>query len=474
MIAVPWLTRLALAAVIAGNPPIDAPPRIHPEDPHRLAVGDRLFFPLGHYGASLTATSRDWDRDPRAMNRRLFDLLAEHGLDYSRAWVYWGALPIERSAWNAFTVHPYARTGPGRAIDGEPRFDLDRFEDAHFELIAGSVDDAAERGIVLQLVVFDCWHLLSRDRHPGSGVAYDPLHPANHVGEDGPRTPEQWADPEGPTFERHRRYVRRLVETVGDRPNIVWEACNENSVDFPRFDLAVAELITATERELASRGVRQHLVMPRDLPDHRQVAGQFLPAADRPDVAETLEEMRAALADEQWAWNRPLIVDNDCCRDRGSASLRRRKAWAALSAGAHVSFFLPEVPSDRGLLESRDTRNGLRFFGVVRDFLERSAIDLVGMAPCSVAAGPGWCFGHADGERVVVLPEGGETTLAGLPEPRVACWVDPRSGALLEAGAGPRWLAPNRRDWVLWVRPGEGPCRWRRPVAGDGGASGGG
>lgn len=456
-----------------GRPAITAPPRIHPEDPHRLVVGEEVLFPVGHYGGSITATSRDWAGDVWAMNRAFLDALARHGLNHARVWVNWGALPIGRGSWNAHTVHPFERAevaasapSAGRAIDGAPAFDLERFDDAHFDLVARTLDYARARGIVLQLVVFDCWHLLERAGAPGespSGLAYDPLHPRNNASGVAVTTPEAWLDPAGPAFAVHTRYVRRLVERVGDRPNLIWESCNENSVGYPAFDLAVAELLTATEREL---GLAPHLVMPRDLPDHRRVAGQFTPARDRSRLEESLAEMRGRLAGEQWAWAQPLISDNDCCRDRGDPAFRRRKLWTALTAGAHVDFFLAGLPHERAVLESPDTRRGMASYGQVFRFFAGTGVDLVGMRPCA-ASGDGWAFcrdaaaakssgKHA--EWIAYLPHGGSVRLPGLPAERRACWFDPRAGTFLEASGGPTYPAPGARDWVLYARGGLGAC----------------
>jgi hypothetical protein len=360
------------------------------------------------------------------------------------------------------------------AIDGGAPFDLTRLEPRHFELIAGALDQARDRGIVLQLVVFDCWHLLDRAGARGespSGLVHDPLHPRNNVNGVAATTPEQWLDPRGPAFAIHARYVRELVRRVGDRPNLIWESCNENSTNYPVFDLAVAELITATER---AHGYAPHLVMPRDLPDHRRVAGQFTPARDRPQLEESLAEMRRRLADEQVAWGQPLISDNDCCRDRGEPAFRRRKLWTALTAGAHVDFFVAGLPQDRALLESDDVARGLAFFGQVFRFFDAAGVDLLGMRPCS-AGGDGWalCRAATGGaaapdastsarqrppEWLAYLPHGGGIRLDGLPEPRRACWFDPRDGRFLPAEGGPLYHAPGARDWVLHVAAGAGTC----------------
>lgn len=43
--------------------------------------------------------------------------------------------------------HPWARTGPGQALDGGPKFDLDEFDEAYFKRLRSRVAAADQRGI---------------------------------------------------------------------------------------------------------------------------------------------------------------------------------------------------------------------------------------------------------------------------------------------------------------------------------------
>jgi Family of unknown function (DUF6298)/Protein of unknown function (DUF4038) len=49
---------------------------------------------------------------------------------------------------------PWARSGPGTAVDGKPRFDLNQFNEAYFSRLRERVIAARERGIYVSLMLF--------------------------------------------------------------------------------------------------------------------------------------------------------------------------------------------------------------------------------------------------------------------------------------------------------------------------------
>jgi hypothetical protein len=49
------------------------------------------------------------------------------------------------------------RTGPGKALDGKPKFDLEKWDDAYFERLRTRVRKAGERGIYVSVMLFQCW-----------------------------------------------------------------------------------------------------------------------------------------------------------------------------------------------------------------------------------------------------------------------------------------------------------------------------
>ena len=228
--------------------------------------------------------------------------------------------------------------------------------------------------------------------------------------------------------------IRKIVDTLGDLPNIVWEIANESG-NTP-WEILHARQLTAYER---SRQLKEHLVIPRDLPGHQFVPGQ---CDNSPALA------HAGLV-RAYARNRVLISDNDCT-GADTANIRRRKAWAALTAGAQVDFFHFELTSDQ-VLASKDAKTGMQYIGLQQKFVADLGIDLAGMTPQDNQVANGWALGHGGSDYIVYLPHGGSTSVNGLESAGRAIWFNPRDGSSFAAGGGPDFTAPDSLDWVLYV-----------------------
>ena len=257
-------------------------------------------------------------------------------------------------------------------------------------------------------------------------------------------------------FAHNAAFVEKVVESIGDRENLIWETCNEKkqgdhstyqaSAADP-FHVAVANVVRARETAL---GYPKHLVIPIDMPEHRTVAGHKTPTNGGAGQ-ESIGAMRSRLVDPQLSWNVPLISDNDCCPGEPDANFVRKKAWAAFTAHAHVDVFNNELFL-KSVMASSNTSNGMEWVGNTQRFVKALSVDLVGMAPHDELATNGaWVLARPGSEYVVYLATGGTTTLSALPSPSSATWFDPRTGATSPAGPGPQFAAPDGSDWVLHV-----------------------
>jgi len=428
-------------------------PAIDPADPHRFVMNDLPWYPVGYYpGASFAMTSADYGGDYQAYTEAYVDLAANHGINFFRIWINWGTVDASTmDDWDAYILHPYLRTGPGEAVDGKPRVDLDQLDPDYLTRIEQAVAYAASRGMVVQLMLFDCGHI----HYNATLAARDYYRGANNINGLDWSTEGEWLDPDGAVFDRIQAFVEAVVAAVGDQPGIIWETCNEKfgspfdtyqaAANDP-FHVAVAQVVRAKEQEL---GYPTHLIMPVDLPEHRTVAGHRTPASNN---AETIVEMHDRLAGEQFAWDVPLITDNDCCLGEPDADFIREKAWAALTAGAYIDVFNNEL-TYAATLQNQNTADGMRYVALTRQFVEDQGVDLVGMAPADeLVTGGAWALARPGDEFVVYLRAGGSTELQQPPASPQAVWFDPRQGGTQPAGSGPAFTAPDGSDWVLHVR----------------------
>ena len=129
------------------------------------------------------------------------------------------------------TPQPWARTGPGTAKDGKPRFDLERFDDAFFDRLRERVTKAGEAGIYVGVMLFDGWalHLSPAPDH----IEGHPFYARNNVnGVSAASIDDLQVLPLDPRVRGiQEAYVRKVVDTLHDLPNVLWEVANESTGD---------------------------------------------------------------------------------------------------------------------------------------------------------------------------------------------------------------------------------------------------
>ena len=159
------------------------------------------------------------------------DFLAEHGHNFIRLW-RWEQFKSQAAGGDfhlCMTPQPWPRTGPGAARDGKPRFDLDQFDEAFFERLRDRVVAAGRRGIYVGVMFFDGWalHLSPAPDH----VEGHPFHAANNVNGVGIGSILDYQvlplDPRVQALQE--AYIRKVVDTLHDLPNLLWEVANESS-----------------------------------------------------------------------------------------------------------------------------------------------------------------------------------------------------------------------------------------------------
>jgi hypothetical protein len=176
-------------------------------------------------GAGCADTPEEFDYDA------YLDFLQDRGHNFIRLW-RWEQFRSQAAGGGfhlCMTPQPWARTGPGEAKDGKLRFDLDRFDQAFFDRLRERSVAAGERGIYVGVMFFDGWavHLSPAPDH----VEGHPFHAANNV--NGVAITSILDYQVLPLDTRvqaiQEAYIRKVVDTVHDLPNALWEVANESS-----------------------------------------------------------------------------------------------------------------------------------------------------------------------------------------------------------------------------------------------------
>jgi len=159
--------------------------------------------------------------------------LIERGHNFIRLW-RWEQVRSQAADGNFhlnMTPQPWARTGPGLAKDGKPRFDLEQFDPAFFERLRRRVVKAGEAGIYVGVMLFDGWALHLSP--PPDNVEGHPFHALNNVNGISATTIEdvQVLPLDARVQAIELAYIRQVVDTLHDLPNVLWEVANESSGD---------------------------------------------------------------------------------------------------------------------------------------------------------------------------------------------------------------------------------------------------
>jgi hypothetical protein len=157
--------------------------------------------------------------------------LTERGHNLIRLW-RWEQVRSQAAGGNFhlnMAPQPWARPGPGTAKDGKPRFDLERFDPAFFERLRERVAQAGEAGIYVAVMLFDGWalHLSPAPDH----IEGHPFHERNNVNGIAAQSINdlQVLPLDGRVQALQAAYIRQVVDTLHDLPNLLWEVANESS-----------------------------------------------------------------------------------------------------------------------------------------------------------------------------------------------------------------------------------------------------
>lgn len=157
--------------------------------------------------------------------------LKEHGHNFIRLW-RWEQFKGQLSPANVhfcMVPQPWPRTGPGTASDGKPKFDLSRFDPAYFDRLRDRVVAAGRVGIYASVMLFEGFSLHLTD--VPDNVEGHPFHARNNVNDIGIDSivDYQVLPLDSRIRELQETYIRQVVDTVQDLPNVLYEVANESS-----------------------------------------------------------------------------------------------------------------------------------------------------------------------------------------------------------------------------------------------------
>jgi hypothetical protein len=175
---------------------------------------------------------RECPDDPERFDFNAYlGLLSERGHNFVRLWrweQFRGHL-APADVHFCMTPQPWSRIGPGSAKDGKPKFDLSVFDQTYFDRLRERIIAAQDAGNYVSVMLFEGFslHLTTTP----DNIEGHPFHAANNVNDIGITSIVDYQvlplDTRVEAFQL--AYIRKVIDTVHDLPNVLYEVANESS-----------------------------------------------------------------------------------------------------------------------------------------------------------------------------------------------------------------------------------------------------
>jgi hypothetical protein len=438
-----------LPATVRAETPASGPLCVCKANPRYFADGSgrAVYLTGAHTWANLQDIGFT-DPPPAFDFEAHLEFLQKHHHNFIRLWRW------ELSRWTESrdkkvrycAPHPWKRTGKEKALDGKPKFDLHEFNPVYFDRLRSRVKAAGERGLYVSVMLFEGWGLTfaSWDGHP--------FNVKNNVqGIDGDGKGIETQALQIPAVTRiQEAYVRKVIDTVNDLDNVLFEIANESN--FAHSKKWQSHMIRFV-KDYAKSKPKQHPVgMTGMFPTNNKVMtdspadwislggntskggpyGIDPPAADgkKVSILDT-DHIWGVGGGRDWVWKSFLRGHNPIWMD----PYDKDSVWEPLPANAE------------------DVRRSL---GEARHFAQR--VSLAEMIPHSDLASTKVCLAKPGFEYVIYLPQGGAVMvdLSKAPGAFSVEWHNAAIGNATKAGtvsggARREFKAPFNGDAVLYL-----------------------
>ena len=432
------------------------PLRVHPDNRRYFTDGSgrAIYLTGSHVWNNLVDIGPSGPPPPFDFAAYL-DFLEKHGHNFIRLWTW------EHTAWDTsangrwgkktpHTVapHPWVRSGPGKALDGKPKFDLIKFNDDYFKRLRSRVVAAGKRGINVSVMFFEGWAM---QRIPDAWSSH-PFHPKNNTNAidgdangDG-RGLEVHTLTRPEVTQRQESYVRKVIDTVGDLDNVLYEISNENHPASTKWQYHMIDFIHKYEKgkpkqhpvgmTFQYRGGKNKTLFdsPADWISPNNEGGY----RDDPPAS---DGSKVILSDTDHLWG---IGGNQAW------------VWKSFLRGLNPIFM---DPYDGVVLAKRFDPQWepiRRSMGYTLAFANR--MDLAACVPQNKLTSTGYCLTNPGKEYLIYVPSAGKVTvdLSAAAGALAVEWFDPSTGKTTEAettrgGAQRNFTSPFAGDAVLYM-----------------------
>ncbi len=450
---------LAVRWVPAQGPtPARGPLRILPSNPRYFTDGSgkAIYLAGSHHWNNFQDNghrSGAGDPPPVFNYNGYLDFLQARGHNFFRLW-RWEApkwMDDEPRGVKHARPHPWLRAGPGMAQDEKPKFDLTRFDPEYFDRMRARIIAARDRGMYVSVMLFEGWEVQFVDAwtyHPfngdnntngvdadlnrdGKGLEYYTLHNS----------------PMGKrVLELQESYLRKVVDTVNDLDNVLYEVCNEAGAYSTPWQYHVIDFLHSYE---SGKPKRHPVGMTFQYPGgtNREL---FNSPADW--ISPNPGDGPANYRDNPPANFTGKVIVNDTDHLCGHVCGDAVWVWKSFTRGLHVLFMEELPPSPTWHDSAREA------MGQTRRYAEK--INLAEMTPHDELASVRYCLAKPGSEYLVFQPGGNGEFRVNLSDGQGTFSVewfnvyknDAVRGEPVEGGAMRTFITPFGGPAVLYLK----------------------
>jgi hypothetical protein len=403
---------------LAAGPLAGQPLRVHPLN--RLYFMNRSGEPVYLAGHQIFVDLQDnsfnkaFIRDKQRILdwEQYLDFIKAHHFNYVRNWVIWSTgsgsmAPVNKAV--AFPM-PYRRVdGHGKANDGGGKFDLYQFDETFFRRLRSRCEDLQQCGVYVSIMLFEVYGFLGGEAcgNPKQtlwdGNVFNRANNVNDIhtddNEDG-KGIEFFYTRDRRALALQKQYVSKVIDTVGDLDNVLYEIANE--LYAPQWQHDMIEFIKSRERSRP----KQHLVLMSpggrtSTGGWKQMSPELVTAGPADCFAVAGSWNARAYARKNPPVNhagRPGIVDMDHV-SAGSDDVGY--LWSAFTRGYHFNLYDKpfENPDAEGPAWERIRRN------ISQTITYAKRLDLSRVRPRSDLATTGFCLARPGEQYVIYQPQ---------------------------------------------------------------------
>lgn len=442
--------------------------------PLAVSQNNKRYFTDGSGKAVLLSGAHTW-RNFQAIGNTVppaddFDFskylsyLASENLNFLRLWSWESSRDPAGRLGHAVSPLPFARSGPGVAQDGLPRFDLSALNKLYFDRLRQYVDAAGNRGFYVGVLLFNGWSVGKKNGenpwrfHPFYCPSAPSVSNCNNIqGINGD------INGDGNGYEVHtlanaaitavqEAYVRKVIETLNDLDNVLYEIANETEAggSYVAWQNYFIDYIHDYEAAFP----KQHPVgfsVPYPNGNNAPLFASHAEYVSPNDVGGYKDNPPAADG------SKVIVSDTDHLWGLGGD---RYWAWKSFSRGLNLSYMdcYQEDASGGCPIAFRDPARVslVANLGYIRRYADK--MNLVAMVPSGSLASTGFALASAT-ELLVYAPAGGtfSVNLGGIPGNVLVEWFIPQTGVTLSGnsivgGKAESFTPPFTGDAVLYLR----------------------